>query len=55
MRKYNANKISVFAGISTIAIVSFFLLSSKSANTKQWTTSEDEGIVIVKNHEAVLI
>jgi beta-glucosidase len=50
MRKYNAKKISVFAGIITIALVSVLLISSKSANSKNWTISEDEGIVIVKNH-----
>jgi beta-glucosidase len=50
MRKNNASNKVLFAGITTIAIGSLFLISSKSANSKNWTSSEDEGIVIIKNH-----
>lgn len=50
MRKNNAGSISVFAGILLITMVSFFLISNKPGNSKNWTSSEDEGIVIIKNH-----
>ncbi|HEY4936758.1 MAG TPA: glycoside hydrolase family 3 N-terminal domain-containing protein, partial [Puia sp.] len=49
MKRNISGRVFVLTGTLTMGMLSIVLISSKSINTKNWTASDDEGIVLVKN------
>jgi beta-glucosidase len=55
MKRKNVHRIIIFAGAFTLGMISIALISSKSINSVNWTATDDDSIVLVKNPNGLML